>query len=118
MTKRLPHRVTVERENPNPAGDGAGNFTQGYDLLVGPLWASIEVDNTAGGENNALGQPASTERFEIWLRRTEKTKLIDVRDRLVEARGTTPFRAFNVTKADLQPRSRWVILAAERTPLL
>lgn len=118
MTKRLPHRVTVERESPNQAGDGAGNFTQGYDPLVGPIWASIEVDNTAGGETDALGQPASQERFEVWLRFTEKTKIIDLRDRVVEARAGVPFRAFNVTKVDLQPRSRWVVLAVERTPLL
>ena len=118
MTKRLPHRVSIERENPNPAGDGAGNFTTGYDLLVGPIWASIEVDNTAGGENTALGQPASAERYQVWIRFTEKTKIIDTRDRLIEAIAGMPFRAFNVTNVDLQPRARWVVLSVDRTPLL
>lgn len=116
--KRLPHRITIERENPNPAGDGAGNFTSGYDLLVGPIWASIEIDNTAGGEDSALGQPASRERFTIWVRLTEKTKILDVKDRCVENQGPITFRAFNVTKVDLQPRARWVVLSVERTPLL
>lgn len=109
---RLRNRATVERASPNPAGDGAGNFQDGWDRFVGPVSMRIEP-RLSGGESNRDGQEASRQQFYIHLRADKKTRLIDARDRVREVGGQR--RLFNVLANVSEPSSVMVMLVAEQT---
>lgn len=100
MKKRFPNRVVVERENPNPTGDGAGNYTTGYEKLAGPLWARVESESLSSTEDSAAGQEVSRQRFEIEVRRTPLMDKVDTRDRIFEPRYTRYFDILAVEKTD------------------
>lgn len=114
MTKRFPNRIIIEREKPNPDGDGAGNFAEGFEKLVGPLWADITSDGLASSEDEAAGQEASRQRFTIEVRRTPLTDQVDTRDRISEPKGPRTFDVLGVEKAD---RSAYIKFRAQLTPL-
>lgn len=112
---RLRNRATVLRASPNPAGDGAGNFQDGWDTYMGPLSLRIEP-RLSGGENMRDGQMASRQQFYIHLRANQKSRLIDARDRVQEIGG--PGRTFNVIANVTEPADPMVKLVAEQTSVV
>lgn len=114
MAKRLPNRIVIERENPNPAGDGAGNYVTGFEEFVGPLWGEIKSLTLSSNEDAAAGQEASRQRFTIEVRRTPKTDQVDARDRVSEPKTQRTFDILSVEKTD---RSAFIVFRAELTPL-
>lgn len=109
---RLRNRATVERASPNPAGDGAGNFQDGWDRYVGPVSMHIEP-RFSGGESSRDGQEASRQQFYIHLRADKRTRRIDAKDRVREIGGS--LRLFNVLANVSEPGSVMVMLVAEQT---
>lgn len=111
---RLRNRATVLRASPNPAGDGAGNFQDGWDTYMGPVSCSIEP--RAGRENQRDGQEASAQQFHIEFRATRVSTRIDSRDRVTE--NGTAGRTFNVVANVWQPGQEMVRLICEQTPVV
>lgn len=111
---RLRSAATVQRASPNPAGDGAGNFQDGWDDFVGPIACHIDP-RPSGGENMRDGQIASAQAFLIDFRATVKTRAIDVRDRVQEVGG--PGRLFKVVSNLFQPGQSMVRLLCDETPV-
>jgi hypothetical protein len=111
---RLRSAATVQRASPNPAGDGAGNFQDGWDDFVGPLACQI-IPRTSGGENMRDGQIASAQGFFVDFRSTVKTQAIDVRDRVQEIGGQG--RLLNVVANMFQPGHSTVRLLCDQTPV-
>jgi len=114
MAKRFPNRIVIEREDPNPAGDGAGNYVTGFEEFVGPLWADIQSLGLSSDEDAAAGQEASRQRFTIEVRRTPKTDQVDTRDGVSEPKTQRKFDILSVEKTD---RSVFIKFRAELTPL-
>jgi hypothetical protein len=115
MTRlRLRSAATVQRASPNPAGDGAGNFQDGWDDFVGPIACQI-IPRQSGGENMREGQIASAQGFFVDLRATVKTRAIDVRDRVQEIGGQG--RLLGVVANMFQPGQSTVRLLCEQTPV-
>jgi len=114
MTKRFPNRIVIEREKPNPDGDGAGNYAAGFEKLVGPLWADIQSEGLASSEDEAAGQEASRQRFTVEVRRTPLTDTVDTRDRITEPKGPRVFDVMAVEKTD---RSIYIKFRVQLTPL-
>lgn len=114
MTKRFPNRIVIEREKPNPSGDGAGNFAAGFETLVGPIWSDITSDGLASNEDEAAGQEASRQRFTVETRRTPLTDQVDTRDRITEPKGPRVFDVISVEKSD---RSSFIKFRVQLTPL-
>lgn len=111
---RLRSAATVQRASPNPAGDGAGNFQDGWDTFVGPLACQI-IPRPSGGENMREGQTASAQAFFIDFRATVKTQAVDVRDRVQEVGGQR--RLFGVVANLFQPGQSTVRLLCDQTPV-
>ena len=111
---RLRSAATVQRASPNPAGDGAGNFQDGWDDFVGPISCNIEP-RLSGGENMREGQVASSQAFFIDFRVTVKTRAIDARDRVLEVGGQG--RLFDVKANLFKPGADKVRLLVDQTPV-
>ncbi len=110
---RLRNRATVQRASPNPAGDGAGNFQDGWDDY---LTASCKIEpRLSGGENQREGQMASAQQFWISFRANRVSQTIDARDRIQEVGGAG--RLFNVVANLFQPGDPMVKLVADQTPV-
>lgn len=112
--KRFPNRIVVERENPTPDGDGAGNYVSGFAKLVGPIWADIQSEGLSSSEDEQAGQEASRQRFTVDVRRTPMTDKVDTRDRITEPKGPRVFDVLAVEKTD---RSKYIRFRAQLTPL-
>lgn len=110
---RLRNRATVQRASPNPAGDGAGNFQDGWDDY---LTASCAIEpRLSGGENQREGQMASAQAFFVSFRANTLSQAIDARDRIQEVGG--PARLFNVVANLYQPGQPMVKLLCDQTPV-
>jgi|GEM_PF-3509791 len=110
---RLRNRATVQRASPNPAGDGAGNFQDGWDDYLGPV--SCAIWPRTGRESMADGQEASRQQFYIEFRATPVSTLIDSRDRVRE--NGKAARLFQVIANGWQPGQEMVLLICEQTPV-
>lgn len=111
---RLRNLATVQRASPNPAGDGAGNFQDGWDDYLGPASCEI-VPRQSGGENMREGQMASAQQFYVSFRFSPLAREIDARDRIQEIGGQA--RLFNVIANLFQPGQPMVKLVCEQTPV-
>lgn len=109
---RLRNLALVQRASPNPAGDGAGNFQDGWDDYLGPASCQIEP-RLAGGENMREGQEASAQQFFVSFRYSPLAREIDARDRIQEKGGQG--RLFDVTANLFQPGDPMVKLLCAQT---
>lgn len=110
---RLRNRATVQRPSPNPAGDGAGNFQDGWDDYLGPV--SCAIWPRTGRETQQEGQPSSQQQFYIEFRATRLSQLIDSRDRVVE--NGAAGRTLDVVANGWQPGQEMVRLICQQTPV-
>lgn len=108
---RLRNRATVQRASPNPAGDGAGNFQDGWDDYLGPV--SCAIWPRTGRESMQDGQEASRQQFYVEFRANKVSTLIDSRDRVQEV-GLAG-RLFQVIANAWQPGQEMVRLICEQT---
>lgn len=111
---RFRSRATIERASPNPAGDGAGNFQDGWDTYLGPV--SCNIVPRLARENQQDGQEASRQQFYIDVRATPVSQRIDSRDRVRE-HGPAG-RTFNVVANGWRPGLELVRLTCEETPVV
>lgn len=111
---RLRNLATVQRASPNPAGDGAGNFQDGWDDYLGPASCEI-VPRQSGGENMREGQMASAQQFYVSFRFSPLAREIDARDRVQEIGGQG--RLFGVVANLFQPGQPMVQLLCDQTPV-
>lgn len=111
---RLRNLATVLRASPNPAGDGAGNFQDGWDDYLGQVRCRIEP-RMSGGENMREGQIASAQQFWVHFRSNPISQRIDARDIVQEIGGAG--RRFNVVANTFEPGQPMVKLVCDQTPV-
>lgn len=89
------------------AGDGAGNFRQGWARLLNNRAAGIAPRR--GGEQVIAERLTGVDAYDIWLRLDAQSSDIRPSDRVVDARD--PSRIYNVRfVGNLDARKRFVLL--------
>lgn len=106
----LRDRIRVDRRGEG-AGDGAGNFEDGWSPLIDARWAKMEP--MRGGEQVVAERATGVATFDIWVRFDSETRTIAARDRLVDLNDTSVI--FNVRWVeDWDRKKRWIRIQAEK----
>lgn len=107
----LRQKVTFQRRQPLPDGDGAGNF-EGDFVDLFSRFAKLTPTTSRAGEAVIAGRLQGTAIYDLWLRSDSGARSVTLEDRVFDAGA--PERLFNVRWiGDLDGRGQWLLMQLE-----